>query len=340
MNFLEKIYYSGFLLKKKYSLAARKRLPCRVISIGNLTVGGTGKTPAAIAVAEEALLRGYFPVVLTRGYRGKAKGPCFVTKGEGPLLPVEEAGDEPYLMASITRGVPVVKCSSRYDGGMFAINNLGKIVPDFMSRALFILDDGFQHMQLFRDRDIVLIDSEDPFGGDMLLPVGRLREPLRSVERADVIVITKGSILTGDSGSVLEKTIKTIRENNTTAPIFIACHRPVSCFTKQGEERSVSLISGKRVFGFCGIGNPDSFRKTLQAAAVDIAGFRNFRDHHSYTAPDIEEIRNNAIRSGSEWIVTTEKDIIKIRNLDLPENILIIRIKFSVDKAFYNSVFC
>src|ERR1700690_4252196 len=105
MNFLEKIYYSGFLLKKKYSSANRKRLPCRVISIGNLTVGGTGKTPAAIAVAEEALRRGFFPVVLTRGYRGTVQGPCIVTKGEGPLLSVEEAGEEAYRMASITKGV-------------------------------------------------------------------------------------------------------------------------------------------------------------------------------------------------------------------------------------------
>ena len=339
MNFLEKIYYSGLLLKKKYASANMKRLPCRVISIGNLTVGGTGKTPATIAVAEEALRRGYFPIVLTRGYRGKAHGPCFITKGEGPLLAVEEAGDEAYLMASITRGVPVVKSTSRYDGGVFAINNLREMVPDFMSRAIFILDDGFQHIQLFRDWDLVLIDSEAPFGNDKLLPVGRLREPVESLGRADVIVITKGGTLPGDKGLVIEQIIKTIRENNTKAPLFIAGHLPVSCFTKHGKEMPVSQISGKRVFGFCGIGSPDSFRKTLQNAGGVVVGLRHFADHHRYTKPNVVAIRNEAIRLGSEWIVTTEKDIIKLRDIDLPENILIIRIKFSVDAAFYDSVF-
>ncbi len=278
-------------------------------------------------------------MVLTRGYRGKAQGPCFVSKGEGPLLSVEDAGDEAYLMASVTRGVAVVKSAGRYEGGVFAIRNLGDTAPDFMSRAVFILDDGFQHMQLFRNRDILLIDSGNPFGNGRLLPAGRLREPVESLDRADVIVITKVGVLLGDRGPAIERLINTIRENNTKAPLFIAEHLPASCITRLGEEVPFSRISGKKVFGFCGIGNPDSFRKTLQDAGGEIAGFRHFADHHSYTGAEITGIRDEAKSSGSEWIVTTEKDIIKLRDIDLPENILIIRIKFTVDTAFYDSIF-
>ncbi|MHB8882281.1 MAG: tetraacyldisaccharide 4'-kinase [Thermodesulfovibrionales bacterium] len=339
MNILERLYYSGFLLVKKYREGQRKTLPCRVVSIGNLTVGGTGKTPAAIAVAGEALCRGLSPVVLTRGYRGTAGGPCFVTTGAGPLLTAEEAGDEPYLMAAVMKGVPVVKASSRYEGGMFAVSRLGKGDPGFLSRALFILDDGFQHTQLVRDRDVLLIDADDPFGNGRLLPLGRLREPVASLERAGIIVITKGGVLFEGRGPAIERLINLIREYNTKAPLFVADHVLSSCFSLQGEEHPVARLSGKRVFGFCGIGNPESFRRTLLSAGVELAGFRHYRDHHHYTAGDIAEIRAEAGRSKSEWIVTTEKDIIKLRGLDLPENILIIRVKFSVDSSFYDELF-
>ncbi|TAN42469.1 MAG: tetraacyldisaccharide 4'-kinase [Nitrospirae bacterium] len=339
MNILERLYYSGFLLIKKYREGQSKTLPCRVVSIGNLTVGGTGKTPAAIAVAGEALSRGFSPVVLTRGYRGNASGPCFVTRGEGPLLTVEEAGDEPYLMATVMKGVPVVKASNRYEGGMFAVSRLGEGDPGFISRALFILDDGFQHTQLYRDRDVLLIDADDPFGNGRLLPLGRLREPVTSLERADIIVITKGGVLFEGRGPAIERLINLIRENNTKAPLFIADHVPASSLTITGEEHPVSRLSGKRVFGFCGIGNPESFRRTLLSAGVELSGFRHYRDHHRYSAEDIAEIRAEAGRSKSEWIVTTEKDIIKLRDLDLPENILIIRVKFSVDSSFYDELF-
>jgi tetraacyldisaccharide 4'-kinase len=190
MGIPEFLYSVGLSAKKAYSLSRRRRLPCRVISIGNITVGGTGKTPAAIALAGEAKKRGGSPVILTRGYKGSAKGPCFVTKGEGPLLNADEAGDEPVLMAERLKGVPIIKGSDRYEAGMFALQSLDPQLSTLGSR-LFILDDGFQHWKLSRDKDILLIDSGNPFGNRALLPLGKLREPLSAIERADIVVLTK-----------------------------------------------------------------------------------------------------------------------------------------------------
>ena len=157
MNFPEYLYYLGLSAKKYIALKNQKRLPLRVISIGNITLGGTGKTPAAIAVAEEAKKRGFRPIILTRGYKGTAQGPCFVTKGEKPLLNAEQAGDEPMLMAERLTGVPIVKGSDRYSAGLFALQYFNPQPSTFNPQFLFILDDGFQHWNLYRDRNILLI---------------------------------------------------------------------------------------------------------------------------------------------------------------------------------------
>lgn len=340
MDLFERIYYAGFRIIQRRALARQKRLPCRVISIGNITVGGTGKTPAAIALAREAQRRSHAPVILTRGYRGTAAGPCFVTTGSGPLLSPEEAGDEPYLMARRLSGVPVVKGPDRYRSGVFALDNRGKNPPERGAGGgtLFLLDDGFQHVRLFRDMDIVLIDAEDPFGGNRLLPFGRLREPLAALERAQIIVVTKSGMRMDGRGAAIERTLNTVREHNRKALLYIADHLPVTAADREGGEQPLSILSGKKVFGFCGIGNPASFSKTLRDTGAEVAGFSPFRDHHRYTAADISGIARQAAALQCEWIVTTEKDIIKIEHLDLPENILIIRIEFSIDSGFYDTV--
>lgn len=338
MRVTEFLYYLGFSVRQYYSLKNRRRLPCKVISIGNITVGGTGKTPAVIAVAEEAIRRGLSPVVLTRGYKGTAKGPCFVTKGEGPLLAFVEAGDEPFLMAEKLKGVPVVKCRSRYEGGMFALHELG--IPDSeFGKRIFILDDGFQHRGLFRDTDIVLIDAEDPFGRGTLLPLGRLREPVASLGRADIIVLTK-TVEPHEGGSGrLDDLHKEIRRYNQQCSIFRAEHRPLSCRFLDGSEKPIHWISGKKIFGFCALGSPESFLGTLRSSGAEVAGFRSFRDHYAYRCEDISTIKTEAERTGAGWIVTTEKDIIKARNLDLPGNVAIVAISFSAEDGFYDAIF-
>ena len=339
MGILERTYYAGFLMKQRHSLSQQRRLPCRVISVGNITVGGTGKTPATIAIAQEAVTRGLAPVILTRGYRGTARGPCFVTTGDGPLLSADEAGDEPYLMASRLCRVPIVKGPDRYESGIFALDKLRQDHPALAATNLFLLDDGFQHFRLFRDLDIVLIDADDPFGRNRLLPFGRLREPIAALERAHIIVVTKSGMTMDGREPDIEQTLNTIRAHNTKAPLYIADHLPVSAVDRQGNEHPALTLSGKKVFGFCGIGSPASFLKTLRNTGAEVAGFRQFRDHHRYTAADLAGLTKEAFRLQSEWIVTTEKDIIKIKDFDLPENIFRIRIEFSIDGSFYTKIF-
>jgi tetraacyldisaccharide 4'-kinase len=345
MNLIESLYYIGYSIKKHNSLKNQKRLPCKVISIGNITVGGTGKTPATIAISEEAKRRGFAPVVLTRGYKGKTKGPCLVSKGDGPLLVEEDAGDEPMLMAEKLKGVPIIKGEDRYEAGMFALENLKSEIPNLKSEILFILDDGFQHWRLFRDEDILLIDGLSPFGNKRLLPIGSLREPLNAISRADIIVITKaGSKGQGAEGrrnqeSEFRRLIEEIRKYNKKAPIFFAEHRNLQFITVYGEDFPLEWARGKRFYGFAGIAHPESFRETILSAGIDLRGFKSYRDHYRFTSKDIDKIIQGSKKNGADWIVTTEKDIMRLKELSVPANLVALMIEFSIDKEFYDEVF-
>ncbi len=365
MNFAEYLYYLGLSAKKFVALKNQMRLPFRVISIGNITLGGTGKTPAAIAIAEEAIKRGFQPIILTRGYKGTAPGLCFVTKGDKPLLTAEQAGDEPLLMAERLQGVPIVKGSDRYEAGMYALResiehrvqgieytakskeddgqagdsqfaapglNLSAGPNPQSPIPVFILDDGFQHWKLHRDRDIVLIDSRNPFGNRKLFPAGRLREPLTALQRADIIMITKAE--REDAGLIAE-----IRKYNKHVPIFFSGHRVVSIRSGSGERIAPDSLSGKKVFCFCGLADPESFSNTVADSGAEVAGMKAYRDHHHYGQQDIDAVSRESLASGASWIITTQKDFVKLRNLDLPGNILIIEIAFIADQPFFDSVF-
>jgi len=349
----EFLYYLGYSIKKRYALKNQKRLSSKVISIGNLTLGGTGKTPATIALAEEAKKKGVQPCILTRGYRGTAEGPCFVSEGKGPILDEHRAGDEALFMAEKLNGIPVIKGKDRYKAGMFALSSL----PSTLRPDLFILDDGFQHWWLFRDIDILLIDSTNPFGNRRLLPLGSLREPIGAINRADIIVITKNpthpsSSKVGidsyrgegkDGGNKSQKTkikrlIEEIKRYNSKASIFFAEHRPSNFIKTNGETMPIEWAKDKKLFGFCGIGNPQSFRATLLSVNINLTGFKTFRDHYRYNQIDIHKILNNAKRGGAEWIVTTEKDIMRLKRLETSENLISLGIEFNVDKRFYEEV--
>jgi tetraacyldisaccharide 4'-kinase len=251
-------------------------------------------------------------------------------------------------MAQRLQGVPIVKGKDRYEAGMFSLQEVSGHKPgsggmhdgDATRRAqptvLFLLDDGFQHWRLYRDRDIVLIDAGDPFGNGRLLPKGRLREPLSALARADVIVLTKAGM---DPAAEPDALIQKIRRYNDHAPVHASAHAPVCVMSPSGKKKPVAWLRGKRVFGFCGLGNPESFRKTLMASGSELGGFRVFRDHYQYRAEDIAALAAEARSSGSSWIVTTAKDMVRLGSLDLPENILIIEIEFSADRSFYEDVF-
>ncbi len=353
MTLPEFLYYLGYSIKKRYAFKNQKRLSHKVVSIGNLTLGGTGKTPATIALAEEAKKRGLKPCILTRGYRGTAEGPCFVSKGNGPILDENQAGDEALLMAEKLNGIPLIKGKDRYKAGLFALSSL----PLSFRPDLFILDDGFQHWRLYRDIDILLIDSTNPFGNRRLLPLGSLREPISAMNRSDIIVLTKththpspskvgidsyrGKGKGEDNKSQMSKVkglIEEIKRYNSKASIFFAEHRPSNFIKTNGETMPIEWAKDKKFFGFCGIGNPQSFRASLLSVDINLTGFKTFQDHYRYNQRAICTILSNAKMSGAEWIVTTEKDIMRLKRLETSENLISLGIEFNVDKRFYEEV--
>lgn len=325
---------------KKHFCGNPNKLPAKVISIGNLTLGGTGKTPAVIAVAQEAKKRGHNPCILTRGYRGKAKDISFVSRGEGPLLSSLEAGDEAYLMAETLKRVTIIKGKDRFKAGIAAFDNRypgsSKGVLPYAptnSELIFILDDGFQHWKLHRDVDVLLIGATNPFGNERLFPEGIMREPFSAMKRAHIIVITKADMAA--QGVITELTRK-IKQHNREAPIFTAFHKAAGLINASGETKGLDTLRDKDIYAFSGIANPSYFHATLTAAGARIVGSMNFRDHYIYSRKDIDKIKSEA--AGLD-IITTEKDLVKLRELDVPDNLSALKIGFSIDNDFYDYLF-
>lgn len=270
------------------------RAPIPVVSVGNISVGGTGKTPVVAWLAERLRRSGRKPAVVSRGYGGSSgKGPLLVEAGPGTSLDAAVYGDEPCFLARLLPGVPVIVGSDRVAGAGEALRRGADLV---------LLDDGFQHRRLARDLDIVLLDAGDPFGRHRLLPAGLLREPLHGLRRADVILITRGR--RDESFPVIEKIV---RRHNPSAPLLRAGHRTVGFVDGAGEP----VGRPGRALAFCGIGNPARFRSDLLAEGVELVDFRVFRDHHPYSAAELGALREAAATHGAVP-VTTEKDLARI----------------------------
>lgn len=287
----------AFLYEK--GLLKTVRIKARVISAGNITVGGTGKTPAVMAIAQAAKEKGFKVAILTRGYKGESKGINPVSDGSRVLLDCKDAGDEPYLMAKKLEGIPLVKGGDRYLSAKFAIEKFGS--------NLFILDDGFQHLRVHRDTNILLIDSLDPFGNGHLFPRGILREPLMAMKRANIIVITKAD-LSPRRMEIIEK----IRKYNPAAPVFFSYYKPLDLINIKGDLIPIRDIKGERLFLFSGLASHQSFRLLLERDGAKIIKELTYPDHFFYSKGDIEEIKERAGALGADMIVTTEKDIVRI----------------------------
>ncbi len=331
------------MLKKGLSLRYSKGLPCKVISVGNITTGGTGKTPMVIALAEEAQRRRLFPIVLTRGYKGARQGLCFVVNRDIEQDKTHlfcnshiDAGDEPMLMATRLPKTPIVKAINRYSGGLFALENLDRFCEvmeiDRVDRQkiVFILDDGFQHWHLKRDMDIVLIDGTNPFGNGMLLPFGRLREPLKALSRASCFVITRQEN---------PEAVSKIREFNRESPIFFGKTATRSLINLSGDCFGTATVTGKRVFAFSGIGNPQAFVDTLQSLGPSWLRHRAFKDHHLYTHKDMETIFREATAVKADMVITTEKDMVKLRRLVKGHDLFGLRIEMVLEDGLCSLVF-
>lgn len=314
------LYGGAVRLRNRYydrpSAVARAALP--VISVGNLTVGGTGKTPLVAWIARHLVDEGLRPAVVSRGYRGRAgRGPLLVSTGHGPLCEVERCGDEPYLLARTLRDTLVVVGSDRRAGAEAA----GREGAD-----LVILDDGFQHRRLARDLDILLLDASNPFGAGRLLPAGILREPLSELRRASLVLVTRSR-----PGESFPTILRTLRRFNPSAPLIPAGHRRVGFVDRHGEP----MPPPRRAVAFCGIGRPGPFRDDLLAEGVDLIDFRVHPDHHPYSDSELHELRELAGRHQAA-LVTTEKDIVRLAPRDErngPPDLCALRIEAEIHQA-------
>lgn len=277
-----------------------RRLNRPVVSVGNLSVGGTGKTPFVAFLAELLMKRGWKPGILTRGY-GRRKGAKLVpiAPGDGRAPDPREVGDEPALLARKLPEVPIVVGADRYRAGLLAEEKFGVDVH--------ILDDGFQHLALARDVDIVLLDSTQELSDDALLPAGRLREPLSALNRAHLVVITRTEL--ADPEPLEEQ----VRQINPHVKIFRSATKLLALKdVARGELVSLSTIHNRPVYAFCGIGNPDAFFADLEKWGFSVTSKERFRDHYVYHEAAAILLRRIAGRKSPGILVTTEKDALNL----------------------------
>jgi tetraacyldisaccharide 4'-kinase len=334
-------------LSKIYELAIQVRLflwrnrifrdhtlGCQVVSVGNLTVGGTGKTPVVEVFARALQQAGRRVAILSRGYKSTPRPlwqrivarvtfrenklpPKIVSNGQSLLLDSEQAGDEPYMLASNLKDVVVLVDKNRVKSGRYAISRFGC--------DTLLLDDGFQYLALKSRLDICLIDRNSPFGNHYLLPRGTLREPVWNLKRADYIFITKSSELGA------KKLRKAVRQFNTKAEIIECAHRPLylqDVFT--GERHDLELIRGRNIAAISGIAVPQSFEQGLRDLGGNVIYAKRYADHHRYTQQEIINMINRSVKRAATAILTTEKDAVrfpKIDRRDVPIYFLRVEIK-------------
>jgi tetraacyldisaccharide 4'-kinase len=346
-------YKSGFFPQRK--------LDAFVISVGNLTVGGTGKTPMVLWITERLVAEGKSVGILTRGYRGEPSSSppqASLHGADGDALGHESIGEGPTPAASTPVGSATD--GSKSDGSttgdsgsdgssdevLLLKSRLGSIVAfgvgpdrfangaDLVVRGVkyFVLDDGFQHRRLARDLDIVLIDATNPFGGGHLLPAGRLREPRSALTRADIVVITRG-----DHSPAIEAAIR----QDSNAPIFYARPQLDSVHHFKSVHRledspgiDLPALRSEKLFAFCGIGNPPAFLADLRQWGFQIAGQKFFPDHHRYTQADALAIESAARNAGAAALICTEKDLFNLQNVHCdPFSVYFCRISLQIDRA-------
>jgi len=302
-----------------YGIGIRKRcrLGVRVISVGNLTFGGTGKTPAVQTLCRMLAEQGKRVAVLSRGYGGSARGVVVVSDGDRVASDSAEAGDEPMLLARTLPGVAVIVGKDRRESGRLACERFS---PD-----VIVLDDGMQYWQLHRELDIAVLDARKPFGSGFVMPMGDLREPASGLRRAGVILLNHACAITEAEYGALAARISRLAPN---AQLFRCAHEPV-CFrnVESGEESDLTWATGRKIAAFCGIGRPEAFIEMLEALGASVEANIIFDDHYRLTERDITRIIDAA--RGVEAIVTTEKDIARLgERIALPNlHALVIRLE-------------
>ena len=278
---------------------ARTAVP--VISVGNIVAGGAGKTPLTVYLARVLEARGRKVAVVSRGYGRRSKGTVVVSKGDGPLVKWHEAGDEPYMMALLTKGVAIVVSERRRAGVLVAVERLDADV--------ILLDDAFQHVQLARDLDIVAVDAAAPVGNGHLLPGGPLREHPAGIGRAGVIVATRC-----DRAGGSERVAGALGPLAPSAPIIETRMKPVEFWdVGTGDTIKAAGIRKRPILALSSIADPSDFERMLRKLRIDVVGRLPLPDHHDYSADDVDVVVEAAREVGATMIVTTEKDAVRLR---------------------------
>lgn len=330
---LERLYGAGlaaYLFAERLGLRRRGRLPVPVVSIGNLSVGGTGKTPMTQWLVSHLQAENRRVAVLSRGHGGSSQSVRVVSDDAGNvLLSASDAGDEPHLLAATLPGTPVLVGKDRRESGRVALRRFDLDV--------LVLDDGFQFWQLSRDLDIVLLDARRPFANGHALPRGLLREPKQNLRRAGVVVATRAGGLDAAARAAL---IGEVARLAPRASVFFADHRAIGFVP--AHDLAAPLVSleqfrGRPVSAACAIARPDSFRLTLeQDAGAQVLGFTVWDDHHPLTQADAAKVLADAARAGAEAVVVTEKDAVKWAAACAPDAglpVYALRVAMAVDDA-------
>jgi tetraacyldisaccharide 4'-kinase len=310
----------GSLLETRARLYATGRIPSRrlphpTISVGNIAFGGTGKTPFVEWLARRLRFEGRRPAILSRGYGRRSRGVVVVSEGDGPLVGADRGGDEPVELARRLPGVLIVVAQRRAE----AAGAAGRLGAD-----LFLLDDGYQHLSVRRDVNLLLLDARDPFAGGGFPPRGRLREPLSALARADAFVFTR--IDRAQPPAAARRALAAARPD---APVFTARIRATGVRDENGSPVALSALGSRRLLGVCGIAGPAGFAASLAELDLTPEETLVFRDHQRYGARELDRIRRAAEASGSSWVVTTEKDAVKLWGR-LPIPVVAVRLSVEV----------
>jgi tetraacyldisaccharide 4'-kinase len=273
---------------RAYERGAKKihRAAAPVICVGNLTVGGTGKTPMVEWIARYLRSEQVRVAILSRGYRAEADG----------------VNDEALELELALPDVPHLQNADRVASATVAVEELAS--------QLLLLDDGFQHRRLGRDLDIVLLDATEPFGFGHVLPRGTLREPLSGLRRAQVVVLSRADMIDAAERDAVRQRV---RDLNPAAAWCEVEHRPAALVNSLGVASPLEAVRGQSVFGFCGIGNPAGFQHTLERLGANVIGWREFADHHAYNRQDVDQLSRSAKEAGATLALCTRKDLVKLR---------------------------
>jgi tetraacyldisaccharide 4'-kinase len=290
----------------RWGLLRTGRLPCPVVSVGNLTLGGSGKTPTVELAVRTLLDIGAVPAVVSRGYGRVTRGAHVVADRDGIRAQPRHAGDEPLLLAERLPGVPVVVGENRYEAGRVAVERCGA--------TALVLDDSFQHRTLAKDLEILVVPGRAPWGNARVFPRGMLREPLSGLARAHVVVVTNPP-----APATVADVTAMVRRHNATAAVLAARYQLQDAIEPLRRRRvPVAELAGRRLLAFAGLGSPQGFADTLDTIGIRRVGFAEFPDHHWFTPGDLAELARDAHATGAQGLVTTEKDWVRVRDLPPP----------------------